>query len=90
MHFGPPWQKGYGGTGDDYGYSVVLTSDGGFAIAGISTSTGTAGANDVFLVKTDVEQGLARVDSTANTVVLYRGVSDSYWNYVRVRVWKID
>jgi len=36
------------------------------------------------------ELGLAWTDSTANTTTLYRGASDTYWNYVRVRVWKID
>ena len=82
------WTKCYGGTGDDCGYCVVQTSDGGFAIAGTSTSKGTAGSMDVFLVKTEPEQGLARVDSSANTIVLYRGISDTYWNYVRVRIWK--
>ena len=84
------WQKWYGGTGNDYGRSVVQTSDGGYAIAGYSYSTGTAGSQDVYLVKTDVEQGLARVDSSANTLTLYRGISDQYWNYVRVRIWKIQ
>jgi hypothetical protein len=83
------WAKWYGGTLDDWGYSVVATSDGGYAITGFSTSTGTHGASDVFLVKTDVEQGLARVGTSANFIVLYRGISDAYWNYVRVRIWKI-
>ena len=32
------WQKTYGGTEDDAGYSVVQTSDGGFAISGSSGS----------------------------------------------------
>jgi len=86
------WQKtyGFGGFGDDEGYSVVRTSDGGFAIAGFTNNVG-AGSYDVYLVKTDVsgEFGLARVDSTANTLTLYRGANDVYWNYVRVRVWKI-
>ena len=36
------------------------------------------------------ERGLAWTDSTANTLTLYRGLNDVYWNYVRVRVWKID
>ena len=42
------------------------------------------------LVKTDVESGLAWTGSTANTVTLYRGATYAYWNYVRVRIWKID
>lgn len=32
------WQKTYGGTGDDRAYSVIQTSDGGYAIGGSSTS----------------------------------------------------
>jgi hypothetical protein len=46
------WNKTYGGTGNDYGYSVVQTSDGGYALAGLTTSFG-AGGNDAYLVKTD-------------------------------------
>jgi hypothetical protein len=73
----------------DVGYSVVQASDGGYAIAGVTYSYG-AGNTDVFLAKTDVESGLAWTDSTANTIILYRGATDIYWNYVRVRIWKID
>jgi len=43
---------------------------------------------DLYIVKTDQEMGLTQVDSTANSVTLYRGATDPYWNYVRVRIWK--
>ena len=48
-----------------------------------------------WLVKTDasgnfggVESGLAWVDSSANTITLCRVAKDTYWNYVRLRLWK--
>jgi len=83
------WNQTYGGAGTDYAYSVVQTSDGGYALAGLTDSYG-AGNYDSWLVKTDVESGLVWTDSTANTVTLYRGATDIQWNYVRVRIWKID
>jgi hypothetical protein len=85
------WSRTYGGTGYDIGYSFVLTADGGYAIAGSTYSYG-AGNYDMYLVKTEVqgEFGVVRVDSTINTLTLYRGANDVYWNYVRVKIWKID
>jgi hypothetical protein len=50
----PPlqWQKTFGGSYGDYGYSVEQTKDGGYIIAG-STSSYDVGFGDVYLVKTD-------------------------------------
>jgi hypothetical protein len=50
---GPPtqWNKTYGGAGVDWAYSVVQTSDGGYAIAGDATGVGPQ--TDSLLVKTD-------------------------------------
>lgn len=46
------WNKTYGGMGSDSAGSVVQTSDGGYAIAGVTNSSG-AGSDDFWLVKTD-------------------------------------
>ena len=46
------WSKTYGGTNGDWGFSVVKSSDGGYVIAGVTSSYGLGG-DDVYLVKTD-------------------------------------
>jgi hypothetical protein len=46
------WAKTYGGTSDDWTYSVRQTSDGGYIVAVYTESFG-AGSSDIFLVKTD-------------------------------------
>jgi predicted secreted protein len=46
------WNKTYGGTGTDFCFNVIQTGDGGYALAGPTTSFG-AGGMDIWLVKTD-------------------------------------
>jgi hypothetical protein len=46
------WAKTYGGTDYDWAYSVQQTSDGGYIVAGWTSSFG-AGYRDIFLIKTD-------------------------------------
>ncbi|MDW8159386.1 MAG: fibronectin type III domain-containing protein [Bacteroidia bacterium] len=46
------WAQAYGGAQDDYGFSVVLTRDGGYAVAGMSNSFGQ-GSNDMLVIKTN-------------------------------------
>ncbi len=46
------WQKIFGGSKDDYGYSVQQTTDSGYIIIGYTYSFGNYKPN-VYLVKTD-------------------------------------
>jgi hypothetical protein len=46
------WTKMYGGIRNDYGYSVIQTTDGGFVVTGVTHSYGQGGA-DIYVVRTD-------------------------------------
>jgi hypothetical protein len=46
------WTATFGGPADDEGYSVVASADGGYVVAGHTSSFG-AGSDDIYLVKTD-------------------------------------
>jgi hypothetical protein len=52
------WQKSLGGSKHEYGYSIDLTADGGFVVAGLTESsdgdvTGNHGIRDYWVVKLD-------------------------------------
>jgi uncharacterized repeat protein (TIGR01451 family) len=52
------WQKCYGGSGADTAYSVLQTTDGGYIVAGVSSSsngdlTGNNGLSDAWVFKID-------------------------------------
>jgi len=51
------WTKTIGGPASEEGYSLIQTSDGGYAIAGSTTSFG-AGGYDVYVVKLDAHGNL--------------------------------
>jgi uncharacterized delta-60 repeat protein len=51
------WQKMYGGSANDIAYSVEQTSDGGYIVAGITTSFG-ASAYDAWVLKLDPAGGV--------------------------------
>jgi hypothetical protein len=51
------WDKSYGGSGNDFAFSVQQTSDGGFIVAGYTDSSdgditdGNIGGNDIWILK---------------------------------------
>ncbi len=69
------WAKTYGGTREDYGFSVQQTSDGGYILAGHTVSFG-AGNWDVFLIKTDA-------NGNVQWAKTYGGTSDDLVRFVR-------
>ncbi len=57
------WERAFGGTGEDKGYSVAQTEDGGYIIAGIYDQGPHI---DVYLIKTD-SLGYTQIEETYST-----------------------
>ena len=51
------WDKVYGGKGNDWAFSLALTSDDGYAVTGYTTSKG-AGSMDIWVLKLDANGNL--------------------------------
>ena len=52
------WTKSYGGHNADFAQAVQQTADGGYIVAGYTSSFSTGGDNDVYLLKTDASGNL--------------------------------
>jgi len=46
------WDRTYGGRGDDWAFSLIQTTDGGYMVAGLTSSKG-AGEEDFWVIKLD-------------------------------------
>jgi hypothetical protein len=85
------WDKTYGGSEGDEGYSVWQTSDGGFVVAGATSSYG-AGNSDAWLIMTDssgnrvwdrvfggsVRDEVMSIQPTSDGGYIMTGLSESY------------
>ncbi len=92
------WGKTFGGGGFDYGSSMIETSDGGFAITGITDSHSQGHGNqDVYLIKTnstgdkqwdkayggsDNDQGFGLVQMPDNNDFCVTGLSNSGGSFI--------
>jgi len=75
------WNQTYGGTGVEYAGSIVQTSDGGYALAGMTGSFG-AGSDDFWLVKTD-ENGVVPEFPSAAFLIVFMVLAGSVTILVR-------
>lgn len=75
------WSAQYGGVNEEYGYSVVQTNDGGYAIAGLTDSPVPVAA---YLIKTNSIGTLTTIDEQENSIstdfVAYPNPAQEYIN----------
>ncbi|HOP95119.1 MAG TPA: Ig-like domain-containing protein [Dictyoglomaceae bacterium] len=98
------WQKTFGGSSDDYAYSIQQVSDGGYIVAGYTASFGT-GYDDVYVLKLNTngdllwqktfgESGYDRASSIQQTIeggYIVAGYTDSFGaGYTDVYILKLD
>jgi hypothetical protein len=87
------WNRAYGGALGERANSLIQTVDGGYAIAGDAYSFGSG--SQVYLVKTDgmglmdLEFGVTITNIAADSLTMYRGKIDPYYNYIRVRIYVV-
>lgn len=92
ISFCSAWERTYGGSLGDRGYSVIQTSDGGLLVAGQTESFGPASWN-IYLVKTDMDgetlwtavcggpandYGYSVVEASDGSGYVVAGYTDSY------------
>jgi hypothetical protein len=53
------WKKIYGGNGNDYGYSIIKTTDGGYLLSGRTTSNN----GDISTTKGGIDMWVAKLDA---------------------------
>jgi len=78
------WNKPYGGTNQEEAYSVIQTSDGGYAIAGRTLSFGVVGYENMWLVKTDSNGNMewSKAYGGAGIEIAYSVIQTSDGGYV--------